>query len=46
MPCDAPDFGSSVRFVNTLIKSGVAVHRATAPFTVGGKQYPGRTRSS
>ncbi len=34
------DFGTSVRFVNTLMKSGVAIHRATAAFTVGGKQYP------
>ena len=40
MPSDQPDFGSAVRFVNALIKSGVAVHRATAPFTVAGKQYP------
>jgi hypothetical protein len=40
MPSDAPDFGSSVRFVNALIKSGITVHRATAPFTVAGKQYP------
>ena len=40
MPSDQPDFGSAVRFVNALIKSGVAVHRATAPFTVSGKQYP------
>jgi hypothetical protein len=40
MPSDAPDFGAAVRFVNALIKSGVTVHRATAPFTVAGKQYP------
>jgi hypothetical protein len=40
MPSDAPDFGSAVRFVNALIKSGIAVHRATAPFTVAGRQYP------
>jgi hypothetical protein len=40
MPSDAPDFGSAVRFVNTLMKSGVAIHRATAAFTVAGKQYP------
>jgi hypothetical protein len=29
-----------VRFVNALIKSGITVHRATAAFTVAGKQYP------
>lgn len=40
MPAGHPDFGTSVRFVNILIKSGVAVHRATAPFTVAGKAYP------
>ena len=40
MPSDQQDFGSAVRFVNALIKSGIAVHRATAPFTVAGKQYP------
>ena len=40
LPSDSPDFGTSVRFVNALIKSGISVHRATASFTVGGKQYP------
>ncbi|MQA31427.1 MAG: hypothetical protein GEU82_16600 [Luteitalea sp.] len=28
------------KFINTLIKAGVVAHRATAPFTVGDKQYP------
>ena len=28
------------RFVNALLKSGVAVHRATAPFSAAGKSYP------
>src|SRR5262245_5530556 len=40
MPSDAPDFGNSVRFVNALFKSGITIHRATAAFTVAGKQYP------
>jgi len=40
MSAGAGDFGASVRFVNALIKSGVAVHQASAPFTVAGKQYP------
>ncbi len=40
MPSDQADFGSAVRFVNALIKSGITVFRATAPFTVEGKQYP------
>jgi hypothetical protein len=40
LPADQPDFGSAVRFVNALIKSGITVLRATAPFTVAGKSYP------
>ena len=34
------DFLTSTKFVNALIKAGVVVHRATAPFTVGTKPYP------
>src|SRR5262245_48860940 len=40
LPSDQPDFLTATKFVNVLIKGGVAVHRATAPFTVAGKQYP------
>jgi hypothetical protein len=40
VPSDQPDFVTATKFVNTLIKAGVVVHRATAPFTVAGKQYP------
>jgi Zinc carboxypeptidase len=40
LPSDQPDFLSATKFMNVLIKAGVAVHRATAPFTVAGKQYP------
>jgi hypothetical protein len=40
MPSSQDDFGSATRFVNALIKSGITVMRATAPFTVAGKQYP------
>ncbi|NQW03472.1 MAG: peptidase [Acidobacteria bacterium] len=40
LPANQPDFGTATRFVNTLIKNGIAVQRATAPFTVSGKQYP------
>jgi hypothetical protein len=35
-----PDFGTATKFVNVLIKNGIAVHRATAPFQVAGKSYP------
>ena len=40
VPSDQPDFLTATKFVNTLIKAGVVVHRATAPFSAGGKQYP------
>jgi hypothetical protein len=40
LPASQPDFLTAAKFVNALIKNGVAVHRATAPFTVAGKQYP------
>src|SRR5213076_1201039 len=40
LPSDQPDFLTALKFVNTLIKAGVVAHRATAPFTVAGKQYP------
>src|SRR5262249_16585182 len=40
LPADQPDFATATKFVNTLIKGGVVVHRATAPFTVAGKPYP------
>src|SRR5262249_35990575 len=40
LPSDQPDFLTATKFVNTLIKGGVVVQRATAPFAVGGKQYP------
>jgi Zinc carboxypeptidase len=37
---DQPDFGTATRFVNTLMKTGITIWRATAPFTVAGKSYP------
>ena len=40
IPLDQPDFPTAVKFVNTLIKSGIMVHRAARPFTVAGKTYP------
>ncbi len=40
LPSDQPDFLTATRFVNTFIKNGITVHRATAPFTVQGKAYP------
>jgi hypothetical protein len=40
LPADQPDFPTAVKFINALLKTGVAVHRASAEFTVGGKTYP------
>ena len=34
------DFLTATKFVNIMIKSGLTVHRATQPFSVGNKQYP------
>jgi hypothetical protein len=40
VPSDQSDFGTATKFINALIKAGVVVDRATAPFTVAGKSYP------
>ncbi|PYR77904.1 MAG: peptidase [Acidobacteria bacterium] len=40
LPSDQPDFPTATRFVNALIKTGVAIHRTTAPLTAGGRTYP------
>ncbi|MES2176958.1 MAG: M14 metallopeptidase family protein [Gemmatimonadota bacterium] len=40
LPSDQPDFPTATKFINALRHVGVIVHRATAPFTVKGKQYP------
>jgi hypothetical protein len=39
VPSDQPDFLTGTKFVNTLIKAGIVVHRATSAFAVAGKQY-------
>jgi hypothetical protein len=35
-----PDFPTATKFINTLIKAGIQVQKATAYFTVAGKSYP------
>jgi hypothetical protein len=40
LPSDQPDFLTATKFINTLINSGVIVHRATGEFTIGDKTYP------
>jgi hypothetical protein len=40
LPADQRDFPTATAFVNALLKTGVAVHRATASFSVAGRTYP------
>lgn len=40
LSADQPDFATVTRFVNTLITSGMVVHKASAAFTVDNKTYP------
>src|SRR5205085_7777757 len=40
VPADQPDFPTAVKFINALLKTGIAVHRTTADFVFGGKKYP------
>ncbi|MGC4251790.1 MAG: M14 family metallopeptidase [Sphingobium sp.] len=40
IPSDQADFPTAIKFLNALIKTGVKVERAAAPFAAGGKTYP------
>jgi Zinc carboxypeptidase len=40
IPGSQPDFLTATKFVNTLLETGVKVHRAKADFEVAGKAYP------
>lgn len=40
LSADQPDFNSAIKFLNALIRTGILVQKATAPFTVAGKSYP------
>ncbi len=40
IPSDQDDFLTATKFVNVLIKNGIAIHRATEPFEVAGTSYP------
>jgi hypothetical protein len=40
IPADQDDFPTAVRFINSMIGSGIEIHKATADFTVNGKKYP------
>ena len=39
IPSTQPDFPTATKFVNALIKTGITVLRATAPFSAAGKRY-------
>ncbi|MBD3412848.1 MAG: peptidase [Candidatus Aminicenantes bacterium] len=43
IPSDQPDFLTAQKFINTLIKNGIQIHRATDSFKVNGKTYPKET---
>ncbi|HTU99005.1 MAG TPA: M14 metallopeptidase family protein [Luteitalea sp.] len=40
LPADQADFPTAIAFVNALIRAGVTIHKASAPFSVQGKSYP------
>ncbi|HEV2689853.1 MAG TPA: M14 family metallopeptidase, partial [Bryobacteraceae bacterium] len=40
IPSDQADFATATKFINVLLKNGIAVHKATAKFQVSGKNYP------
>ncbi|MBS7566391.1 peptidase [Mucilaginibacter sp. Bleaf8] len=40
IPANQTDFPTAVKFINTLIRAGIVVHKASADFTVAGKKYP------
>ncbi|HUF28648.1 MAG TPA: peptidase, partial [Gemmatimonadaceae bacterium] len=40
IPADQADFITATKFVESLMKTGVTVNRASRAFTVAGKQYP------
>jgi hypothetical protein len=40
IPADQKDFPTAVKFINSLIKSGILVEQAKTAFSVGGKNYP------
>ena len=40
IPSDQPDFPTAVQFVDALIKNGITILKATAPFQVADKNYP------
>ncbi|MGA3189477.1 MAG: M14 metallopeptidase family protein [Bryobacteraceae bacterium] len=40
MPSDQPDFATATKFINSLLKNGLTVLKASSAFEVAGKKYP------
>jgi hypothetical protein len=40
IPADQTDFPTVVKFINSLLLSGIQIEKATSDFTVAGKSYP------
>jgi hypothetical protein len=40
IPSDQADFPTAVKFINTLLKNGITVMQATAPFNAGVQKFP------
>ena len=40
LPADQPDFLTTTKFVNALLRTGITVHRAVDDFEVGARKYP------
>jgi hypothetical protein len=40
LAADQADFPTATKFMNTFIKNGVTIHRATQEFSAAGKSYP------
>ena len=40
LPASQRDLPTATKFINALLETGIRVHRATADFTVQGRQYP------
>jgi len=40
IPADQEDFPTAVKFINSLSRAGVTIHKATADFIIAGKKYP------
>jgi len=40
LTADQADFATATKFIDVLLKNGIAIWKATAPFQVAGKSYP------